>query len=123
MEYIIGLFSDERGADQAAAALRHAGLRDSDFDVKTHAEYTGTLKGWLERLFQMPEPLSGMEAEGVPHDDARWYEDQIEHGQTMLVVRAKRDAAGLISMLEQAGGHDIRRYERREEASTQLTPP
>ena len=123
MEYIISLFSEERGADQATAALRQAGLKDSDYDVKTHAEYAGTLKGWLERLFQMPEPLSGMEAEGVPHDDARWYEDQIEHGHTMLVVRAEQDVAGLIKKLEQAGAHDIRRYKKQDEAWTQLTGP
>ncbi len=121
MEYIISLFSDQREADGAAAALRQLGLGDSDYDVKTHAEFTGTVKGWLERLFHMPEPLSGMEAEGVPHDDARWYEDQIEHGQTMLVVRAERDGARLVRTLEQAGAHDIRRYEKRDEAWTQLS--
>jgi hypothetical protein len=121
MEYIISLFSDQQDADRAAAALRQLGLSDSDYDIKTHAEYAGTLRGWLERLFQMPEPLSGMEAEGVPHDDARWYEDQIEHGQNMLVVRAIRDAARLIRTLEQAGAHDIRRYQKRDEAWTQLS--
>lgn len=121
VEYIISLFSEQRKADQAAAAFRHLGLSDSDYDVKSHAEYTHTVKGWLERLFRMPEPLSGMEAEGVPHDDARWYEDQIEHGQTMLVVRTGRDADGLVRILEQAGAHDIRRYQKRDEAWTQLT--
>lgn len=121
MEYIISLFSNQREADRATAALRQLGLSDSDYDVKTHAEYTGTVKGLLEQLFQMPEPLSGMEAEGVPHDDARWYEDQIVHGQTMLVVRAERDGARLVRALEQAGAHDIRRYEKRDEAWTHLS--
>jgi hypothetical protein len=123
VEYVISLFSDNHGADQAVAALRHSGLSDSDYDLKTHEEYTGTLKGWLERLFQMPEPLSGMEAEGVPHDDARWYAEQIEHGQTMLVVRAEQDAEPLVRILEQAGAHDIRRYKKRGEAWTRLTGP
>ena len=121
MEYILSLFSDRQDADRAAGSLRHLGLSDSDYDVKTHAEYAGTVKGWLERLFQMPEPLSGMEAEGVPHDDARWYEDQVEHGETMVVVRAGREGARVVATLTQAGAHDIRRYEKRDEAWTQLS--
>jgi hypothetical protein len=121
VEYILSLFADARQAERAVETLRQAGFSEVEYEIKTHTEYTRTLKGWLERLFAMPEPLSGMEAEGVPHDDARWYEDQIKNGDTLLVVRAGQKPSEITTILERAGAHHIRRSPQRDRAWTHLS--
>jgi hypothetical protein len=122
MEYVLGLFSDEAAAEQAVGALRNFGLRDEDFHLRTHARATKTLKGWAEWLFDMPEPLSGMEGEGLPHDDADWYEDQIEGGRAMVAVRTiDRRGKEIARLLRRVGGRDVRRYEKRADGWTAFT--
>jgi hypothetical protein len=123
MEYIVSLFAEREQAAHAAEMLRTKGFSDDDYDVRAPQE-TRTLKGWLERLFDMPEPLSGMEAEGVPHDASQWYEEQVEAGgQTLMVVRVEDGASEIAALLEHAGAHHVRRYAQRDQAWTALSGP
>ena len=122
MEYVLALFPDEKAAGRAADALKDLGLGDDDFHVRTHAAATRSIKGWFEWLFDMPEPLSGMEAEGIPHEDAHWYEDRIEAGETLVAARTQdRSGTEIAGALRRTGGHDIRRYEKRAEGWTRFT--
>ncbi len=122
MEYIVSLFSGTADAERAADALKGLGLGPDDYHVRTHAAATHSLKGWFEWLFDMPEPLSGMEAEGIPHEDAHWYEDRIQAGETLVAARTPdRRGAEIARALRRAGGHDVRRYEKRAEGWTRFT--
>ena len=70
----------------------------------------------------MPEPLSGMEAEGIPHEDAHWYEDRIQAGETMVAARTQdRSGAEIARALRRAGGHDVRRYQKLAQGWTRFT--
>ena len=122
MEYVLGLFADKAAAVRAADALKGLGLGDDDYHLRTHGAATRSIKGWFEWLFDMPEPLSGMEAEGIPHEDAHWYEDRVQAGETMVAVRTlDRRGAEIAAVLRRSGGHDIRRYEKRAEGWTRFT--
>jgi hypothetical protein len=122
MEYVLGLFADQAAAKRAADALKSLGLGEHDYHIRTHAHATRSLKGWAEWLFDMPEPLSGMEGEGLPHEAGQWYESKIEAGDTMVAARVQdRRGAEIARALRQAGGHDVRRYEKRAEGWTQFT--
>jgi hypothetical protein len=93
-------------------APRRRGLPACDC-LRTHDAAARSIKGWFEWLFDMPEPLSGMEAEGVPHEDAPWYEDRIQAGGTMIAARTQdRSGAEIARALRHAGGHDVRRYQK-----------
>lgn len=121
MQYIVRLFADQGAAERAAEALRRNRYAERDYDVWSPREATRTVKGWLEQIFGMPELLSGMEAEGLPHEDARVYEEQVQRGQTMVAVRAEQEPWQVAAILEQAGGHEIRCYRRHGRAWTQLS--
>lgn len=122
MEYVLGLFADKESSERVAEVLRQLGLDDDDFHIRTHSMATQTLKGWIEWLFGMPEPLSGMEGEGVPHDAAHWYEDRVDAGETMVAARTgNRRGVEIARALRRAGGHDIHRYEKRAEGWTRFT--
>ncbi|HEV2438513.1 MAG TPA: hypothetical protein VGX97_00435 [bacterium] len=121
MEYVLGLFPDKEAAARAADALKKLGLGDDNYHIRTHEAATRSIKGWFEWLFDMPEPLSGMEAEGIPHEDAHWYEDRIQARETLVAARtAERPGAEIAAALRRAGAHDVRRYEKRAEGWTRF---
>ena len=121
MEYVLGLFPDEKAAAGGADALKDLGLSKDDYHVRTHAAATRSVKGWFEWLFDMPEPLSGMEAEGIPHEDAHWYEDRIEAGETLVAARTQnRSGTDIARALRRTGAHDVRWYEKRAEGWTRF---
>ncbi|HEV2358668.1 MAG TPA: hypothetical protein VGZ23_13835 [bacterium] len=100
-------------AERAAVAHKNLGPNDADCHIRTNAAATRSVKGWLEWLFDVPEPLSGMEGEGLPHEDAHWYEDRIDAGETLVGVRTQdRRGAELAQTLRRTGGHSVGRYEK-----------
>ena len=107
MEHIVGLFADRSAAEGAVERLKTSGAAYEDHTIK---EYDPSLKGWLERIFGMVEPLSAMQAEGVEHEDARWYADQMEKGRVMLLVRSEQGATTLGKILRDAGAELVRIY-------------
>ncbi|HEV2359229.1 MAG TPA: hypothetical protein VGZ23_16685 [bacterium] len=111
MEYVLGLFPDAAAAERAAGVLRHFGVSEDDYRVRTQTAATRNIKGWAGWLFDTPEPRSGPDAEGLPHEDAYWYNDRIRSGETMVAVRLEdRGGAEIARALQRAGGHDVRRY-------------
>lgn len=122
MEYVLGLFTGKDTAARAADALKDLGLGDDDYHLRTHEAATRSIKGWFEWLFDMPEPLSGMEAEGIPHEDAHWYEDRVQAGETLVAARTQdRSGADIARALRRIGSHNVRRYEKRAEGWTRFT--
>ncbi|GEM_PF-1616541 len=111
MEYVIGLFDDRATADRAVDALRDAGVARADYSV---TDRSNTFKGWFERLFRMGEDASSLEAQGIPDQDARWYDDQIDRGATMVVVRAHRDSGRAGRLLREAGARGVHVYGQRQ---------
>jgi len=84
MEYVIGLFADRHQADKSVEALKAAAVSEDEYAVKDHET---TVKGWLERLFDMEEPQSTMEAHGLRRETSAWLDTQIESGRVMVAVR------------------------------------
>jgi hypothetical protein len=107
MIYVIGLFADRPDAERAVSGLRSAGPSSVDATIK---EYDPSLKGWTERIFGMVEPLSTLQAEGVEHEDARWYADRMEQGYVMVVVRTDEAGQSLARTLRDAGAEFVRLY-------------
>jgi hypothetical protein len=122
VEYILGLFADEDAALRASDALKDLGLQHEDYHVRTPRAATRSVKGWFEWLFDMPEPLAGLEAQGIPHEDSSWYEDRIESGETLVAARTSdRRGTEIAQTLRRAGAHDVRRYLKRAEGWTRFT--
>jgi hypothetical protein len=70
----------------------------------------------------MPEPLAGMEAEGMSHEAASWYEDRVQAGETLVAARTpERRGADVARGLRRAGAHDVRHFLKRAEGWTQFT--
>lgn len=107
MIYVIGLFADRPEAERGVSRLRAAGPSYADATIK---EYDPSLKGWTERIFGMVEPLSTLQAEGVEHEDARWYADKMEQGYVMVVVRGEEAGQSLAKALRDAGAGFVRLY-------------
>ncbi len=105
MEYVIGLFAGRHKADASVAALKAAGVPADEYVVKDHEP---TVKGWLERLFDMEEPQATMEAHGLQRETSEWLDRQIESGRTMVAVRTG-DSNLIRRVLADAGASDIRR--------------
>jgi len=107
MEYVVGLFADRPSAEGAADAVTADGIAAADCTIKEHEQ---TMKGRFERVFDITEPLSTMEADGVSHEDAPWYEEQIDEGRVLLVVRTERDATRVAGLLRSRGADALRLY-------------
>jgi hypothetical protein len=107
LDYVIGIFAEHSQADHAIDNIKTASIPYFDHTIK---EYDPSLKGWLERIFGMIEPLSTMQAESVDHEDARWYADQMEVGQILLVVRTEQSAPSIGKMFRDAGAGLVRLY-------------
>jgi hypothetical protein len=107
LDYVIGIFAEHSQIDHAIDHIKTAHVPYLDHAIK---EYDASLKGWLERIFGMIEPLSTMQAQGVGHEDARWYADQMEVGRILLVVRTEQAAPTIGKMLQEAGAELVRLY-------------
>lgn len=90
---VIGVFRDHHLAEQAVDELRHAGFRDDQIRVSGQGAATG---GFLDTLMSK---LSGHEngpgsfldtllAEGVPRDEAEYYQHEYEAGRTIVTVES-----------------------------------
>ena len=122
MEYVLGLFPSKEAAARGVDALKALGLGDDDYHMRTHEAATRSVKGWLEWLFDMPEPLSGKEAEGLPHEDAHQFEDRVHAGETLLAARAReRSGAEVAGAMRRSGSHSVHRYRKRAEGWTHFT--
>lgn len=122
MEYVLALFGDEQAAVRAAESLKDLGLKHDDYHVRTPDAATRSVKGWFEWLFDMPEPIAGLEAQGIPHEDGSWYEDRVESGETLVAARTSdRCGPDIVRTLRRAGGHAVRRYLKRAEGWTRFT--
>jgi hypothetical protein len=107
MTYVIGLFPDRPQAERALSRLRATGLSYAGETIKA---YDPSPKGWTERIFGMVEPLSTLQAEGVEHEDARWYADRMEQGHVMVVLGTEGAAPSLARVLRDAGAEFVRLY-------------
>ena len=105
MEYVIGLFADRHQAEKSLEALKAVAVSEDDYAVKEHET---TVKGWLERLFDMEEPQATMEAHGLRRETSAWLDTQIESGRVMVAVRTS-DPEVISRVLSDAGASDIRR--------------
>jgi hypothetical protein len=105
MEYVIGLFADRHQAGESLEPLKAVAVPGDEYAVKDHET---TVKGWLERLFDMQEPQATMEAHGLQRETSEWLDTQIESGRVMVAVRTN-DPAVVSRALSVAGASDIRR--------------
>jgi hypothetical protein len=107
MTYVVGLFHDRPAAQHAADRLNADGLSYVDHEIKEHEP---SVKGWVERVFGMIEPLSTLQAEGVEHEDARWYADRMERGDALMVVRSEDAGQPIAKALRDDGAELVRIY-------------
>ena len=111
---LIAVLPDAESAASAAAALRAAGLRDSDVTILRGEEGadrldgTGAVNGLLARLrrlvsFTLMDQLVDMAI----------YEQAVREGQVVLMAKARGDhKAAAIDIVRRHGGHFINYYGR-----------
>jgi predicted acylesterase/phospholipase RssA len=103
---VVGLFGDPERARDAIAALKDAGSAAEDITLLMPDRVAALGAG----AGAIAGALVGM---GVSEDEARYYEQEVRGGQTLVAVRAERrwlDEADRI--LRQFGAHAVTRSRR-----------
>lgn len=107
---IIGVFTDRGAADAAIDQLQQAGFSSEQLSLSRRE---GDLAGRVRHLFSK---LPGQEGSivdelkrlGVPEDEARYYQNELDAGRVIVTVQAdgrQEDARGI---LESYGAYDIK---------------
>ncbi|MFL5659264.1 MAG: hypothetical protein ACJ8CB_34410 [Ktedonobacteraceae bacterium] len=107
---VVGVFTDHGQANQAIDALRNAGFNADQIRLVERGT-VGFLDS-LKSLFTGPETTTASTADdfvkmGVPESDARFYENEIEAGHIIVIVKSTGHQEQALSILRQSGAYDI----------------
>jgi len=100
MECVVGLFEDRDKAEHAVEALRASGVEYTECIIKNREN---TVRGWLERLFDMEEPQAHMEPHGLPRESSEWLDQQLDLGRVMVTILAVANPTTARAVLGDAG--------------------
>ena len=106
---LIGVFTDRGQADAAIDQLQEAGFSSEQLSL-SHRQ--GVLAGRLKHLFSK---LPGQEGSivdelkrlGVPEDEARYYQNELDAGRIIVTVQADGRQEDARAILESNGAYDI----------------
>jgi len=106
---VVGVFRDQRLADQARAELRDAGFTDDQI----HASGAGSAGSFLKSLFtgqvatsdSFRNELANM---GIPDEEAQYYTDEYKNGNSVIAVEAPGREQEARSILQRNGAYDYR---------------
>jgi hypothetical protein len=106
---LIGVFTDRGEADAAIDQLQEAGFSSEQLSL-SHRQ--GVLAGRVKHLFSK---LPGQEGSivdelkrlGVPEDEARYYQNELDAGRIIVTVQADGRQEDARVILESNGAYDI----------------
>jgi hypothetical protein len=122
----LGVFVDNERADKAIDDLRHAGFGYNQIRVAERG--TAGFLDSFKSLFTGQETVSANTPDdliklGVPEQDARYYQSQLDAGRVIVAVNATDRLEQALSILHQDGAYDINARLRTAEADLSNKAP
>ena len=110
---VVGVFTEPGLADRAIDELERAGFRDDQISLSRH-EDTDSNVGIVGRITSLLSELKGSDRSivkrlvsmGVPEDEARYYQGELELGRTIVTVEAGDRREDALEILRSNGGYD-----------------
>ena len=110
---VVGVFTEPGLADRAIDELERAGFRDDQISLSRH-EDTDRNVGIVGRITSLLSELKGSDRSivkrlvsmGVPEEEARYYQGELELGRTIVTVEAGDRREDALEILHSNGGYD-----------------
>ena len=110
---VVGVFTEPGLADRAIDELERAGFRDDQISLSRH-EDTDRNVGIVGRITSLLSGLKGSDRSivkrlvsmGVPEEEARYYQGELELGRTIVTVEAGDRREDALEILRSNGGYD-----------------
>ena len=110
---VVGVFTEPGLADRAIDELERAGFRDDQISLSRH-EDTDRNVGIVGRITSLLSELKGSDRSivkrlvsmGVPEEEARYYQGELELGRTIVTVEADDRREDALEILRSNGGYD-----------------
>ena len=110
---VVGVFTEPGLADRAIEELERAGFRDDQISLSRH-EDTDRNVGIVGRITSLLSELKGSDRSivkrlvsmGVPEEEARYYQGELELGRTIVTVEAGDRREDALEILRSNGGYD-----------------
>jgi len=105
---VVGVFTEDISANLAADDLRRVGFSDDEISVSRHTDEAGGFMASLKRLFKGQETTPVSTADdfkhmGVPEQDANYFQDQLDAGRTIVLVRVAGQQHEVLEILRKNG--------------------
>ncbi len=105
---VVGVFTDDVYAELAADELRRVGFSDDEISVSKLGDATGGFMAGLRRLFKGQETTPVATADdfmrmGVPEQDANYYQNELDAGRTIVLVRVAGQQHEVLEILRKNG--------------------
>jgi cell division septation protein DedD len=123
---VLGVFADRDRADKVIDDLRHAGF--SYNQIRLAERGAGSFLDSFKSLFTGQETVSANTPDdlmklGVPEQDARYYQSQLDAGRAIVIVNATSRLEEALTILHQSGAYDISARLRTAEANVPAGTP
>jgi hypothetical protein len=107
---LIGVFADHDQANRAIDELRHAGI--SYDQIRLVERGSGSFVENIKSLFTGQTTTTTNSADdwmriGVPEQDANNYQNELDAGRSIVLVKATGNPEQTLSILRQSGAYDI----------------
>ena len=110
---VVGVFTEPGLADRAIDELERAGFRDDQISLSRH-EDTDRNVGIVGRITSLLSELKGSDRSivkrlvsmGVPEEEARYYQGELELGRSIVTVEAGDRREDALEILRSNGGYD-----------------
>ena len=124
---VVGVFTEDAQADQAADELRRVGFSDDEISVIKHRAGSGGFIDNLKSLFTGQEAAPVKTADdfirlGVPEQDASYYQSELDAGRTIELVRVAGQQQEVLEILRHYGAKTSRRPNANAQAETAHPP-
>ncbi len=123
---VLAVFADRDRADKAIDDLRHANFGYNQ--IRLAERGAGSFLDSFKSLFTGQETVSANTPDdlmklGVPEQDARYYQSQLDAGRAIVIVNAPGRLEDALTTLHQSGAYDINARLRTAEASVPAGTP
>ena len=111
---VVGVFTEPGLADRAIDELERAGFRDDQISLSRHEDTDRNAGGIVGRITSLLSELKGSDRSivkrlvsmGVPEDEARYYQGELELGRSIVTVEAGDRREDALEILRSNGGYD-----------------
>ncbi len=111
---VVGVFTEPGLADRAIEELERAGFRDDQISLSRHEDTDSDVGGIIGRISSLLSGLKGSDRSivkrlvsmGVPEEEARYYQSELELGRTIVTVEAGDRREDALEILRSNGGYD-----------------